>query len=433
MRRPLLAVLLALIIAAGAGAGWWWAEQREGAPAPLLTIPAPPPPPPVVAAVLGEGSGRVLSVADPDAGILSAEGQQALRRLADSSGTQALLIWHAGALQMEHYAAGVQPSDALAADGLLPGLMALLTGIAVQDGTLPGIDDPLSRYFPEWQEDPRGRATVRHLLEGTSGLTVPESPPGPDPEAWALTAPLAAEPGTHFQPNGFEAHMLGLVIARARQAPVAPYLASALWQPLGARPASIDIGSATGTAYLHCCLQATARDWLRLGLLILEGGAITPGAPLVPTPWLDQMARPQPASRNEGWRLRLAWPFDKQGPVRAAQPFSEGDMLFLGAEGEGARLYVSGGRDLVILRLGPAVDGWDESQLPNLVSRSLTTEPAALRSDNGMKVIRARDLNGKVEMPPISKPPPVPSVTVEPLEDQVPAAETETAPPPHER
>lgn len=429
MRRPVIAVL-AILVAAGVGAGWWLAGQREGTAPSMAIIPPPPPPPPVVPVLLGEGSGRLLTVADPDAGILSAEGQGALRRFADRTGTQALLIWHAGALQMEHYAPAVQPGDLLPADGLLPGLMALLTGIAVQDGSLPGIDDPLSRYFPEWKDDPRGRVTVRHLLEGTSGLSAPETPPGPDPQAWALAAPLTAEPGTRFQPNGFEAHMLGLVIARARQAPVGSYLADALWQPLGARPASIDTGSATGGFYLHCCLRATPRDWLRLGLLILEGGAVAPGASLVPTPWLDQMMRPQPASRNEGWRLRLAWPFDKHGPVRASHPFSEGDTVFLGAEGEGARLYVSRGRDLVILRIGPAGTDWDEAELPNLVAKSLTTEPAALRSDNGMKVMRARDLNGKVELPPINKPPPVPSVTVEPLDAPAPPDATETAPPP---
>lgn len=418
MRRSILVVTIVLIAAAG-GAGWWMATEREAA-APVIALPPPPPGPPVVPVELPGGSGVLMPAADPDAGILSDKGIASLRAYADRTGSTALLVWHAGALQLEHYALSIQPGDRLDGEGIVPGLMALLAGVAIKDGTLQGIDDPISRYLPEWGgNDPRGRITVRHLLEGSSGLEAPVDVPGRDAAAWTLSATLPAEPGTRFAPTTFEPQVLGLVLSRARNEPLIPYLSAALWHPMGARPATLDGDADTGAPYLHAGVKATARDWLRIGLLLLDNGMVGQQS-LVPVPWLDLMERPTSFSRNDGWRVRLGWPFDRKGPIRAKSPFSEGDTIFIGDEGQGARLYISKGRDLVVLRLGPPVKDWDEAELANLAVKAITTPPASFRSQNGLKVMRARDLNGQVEMPPITKPPPVPSVTVEPLVDAPP-------------
>lgn len=418
MRRIILASTAIAVVAIGATL--WLVSGADGpAPVPVVTAPPPPPPPPIIESVLKGGSGGLLPVADPDASTLSDDGMKALAEFARRTGTKALLVWQAGALQLEYYDPSVQPGDRLPAAGLVPGLMTLLVGIAVQDGTIASIDDPISRYLPEWEGDGRGRITLRQLLEGSSGLEAPAAPAGDDAVAWTLSASLVAEPGTRFSPSRFEAQLLGVVLARARRQPVTDYLSEALWQPLGARDASLQSGSRTAVAYLHCCMKATARDWLRPGLLLLEDGMAGSTA-LVPKPWLDQMERPNGHSRNDGWRIRLGWPFDPKGPLEAKNPFAEPDTFFMSGD-DGSRLYVSKGRELVILRLGDTSQNWDEATLPNLVAKSITLPPAEFRSVNGMKVQKARDLNGKVQMPPITQPPPIPKVTVEPLAD-APAA-----------
>jgi CubicO group peptidase (beta-lactamase class C family) len=412
MRRLLLvSTAIALVVT---GVTLWLVRGGEEVP-PAPPVVAVPPPPPIVETTLKGGAGGVLAVADPDALTLSDEGAKALVDFARRSKTTALLVWQAGALQLEYYDPSVQPGDRLIAAGLVPGLMALLTGVAVKDGTVTGIDDPISRYLPEWEGDSRGRVTLRQLLEGSSGLEPPSTQTGDDAVRWTLSSSLVAEPGTRFAPSLFEAQVLGVVLARARQEPVADYLSGALWQPLGARDASLEAGSRTGAAYLQCCMKATARDWLRLGLLLLEDGLVG-ATQIVPQPWLDQMERPTVHSRHDGWRIRLAWPFDPKGSVEAGKPFAEPDTFFMAGD-DGSRLYVSKGRELVILRLGSAYPSWDEAALPNLVAKSITLPPAEFRSLNGMKVQKARDLNGKVPMPPITPPPPIPKVTVEPLMD----------------
>lgn len=413
MRRPIL-IASALLLGTALGAVWWLGGDREERRDPAgILIPEKVEGPVVVERSLASGPGTVLPMADPDAGVLSDKGLKEINALFTATRSRALLVWHAGALQLELYAPDVQAGDMLEASGLMPAIMALLTGQALRDGVLPGLDTGIATWVPEWAGDDRGRITVRQLLEGTSGLTLPATAPDGNAIAWTLSAKLDSEPGSRFAPNLFEAQVLGLVLSRAAGVPAADLLSTKLWQPMGARPGSLTAGGGDGAAYLQCCVKATARDWLRPGLLLLEGGMVG-GTQLVPTPWLDQMERPITHARHDGWRVRLGWPFEPVNGNGAKKPFADGDTIFLSGA-DGARLYVSKGRDLVVLRLGPAVPDWDESALANLVSRSLTTPPAEFRSKNGMKVGRARDLNGQVEMPPIVKPPPVPKVTVEPL------------------
>ncbi|MBP7340369.1 serine hydrolase [Niveispirillum sp.] len=413
MRRQFL-ITAALLTGTALGAALWLGGGKDDRRDPAgILMPEKPDRSIMVERPLVSGPGTVLPVADPDQGVLSDQGLKDIRAFFTASNSRALLIWHAGALQLELYAPDTQAGDLLDASGLVPAVMVLLTGQALRDGTLPGLDTGIAAWVPEWAGDDRGRITVRQLLEGSSGIARPEQAPAGDALAWTLSAKLDSEPGTRFAPNGFEAQVLGLVLSRAAGVPVAELLSDRLWRPMGARPGQMMTGGTDGAAYLHCCVKATARDWLRPGLLLLEGG-LAGSAQLVPTPWLDQMERPTMYARHDGWRVRLGWPFEAKNGNGAKKPFVDGDTIFLSGE-DGSRLYISKGRDLVVLRLGAPVADWDESALPNLVSRAITTPPAEFRSQNGMKVGKARDLNGQVEMPPITKPPPVPKVTVEPL------------------
>lgn len=427
MRRPLL-ILSALLLGTALAGAWWLARGPgdHGADPAGILVPERPEGPVLVERALASGPGTVLPMADPDQGVLSDKGLKDIQAFARGTDTRALLVWQAGALQLELYSPDQQAGDMLDGTGLVPALVALLTGQALRDGVLPGLDTGVATWLPEWAGDDRGRVTVRQLLEGSSGLTEPAAAPAGDAIAWTLSAGIDAEPGSRFAPTLFEAQVLGLVLSRASGMPVADLLSDRLWRPLGARPGQLAAGGSDGAAYLHCCVRATARDWLRPGLMLLEGGMVG-ATQLVPTPWLDQMERPIAHSRHDGWRIRLGWPFEAKKGNGARQPFADGDTIFVSGA-DGARLYVSKGRDLVILRLGAPVAGWDESALPNLVSRAITTPPAEFRSHNGMKVRKAKDLNGQVEMPPITKPPPVPKVTVEPLGPPIGEAHTPSAP-----
>jgi len=421
----LLATVAVLTLGAGAAGLMLWRTMPGGPPAELAGEPPPTAPPPVepagplppVRVEVAGGAGRVLPVAAPGERTLSDTGLEAAEAFARRTGTDALLVWHLGALQMEWYGPGVQPFDRMEGRGLQGVLLALLAGRAVQDGFFTDPDQPLRALLPEWAQDPRGGITLRQLLQGTSGLDRPQGEPEDDIEAWALSAPLAADPGSRFAPNDTEIQVLALVLERAAGEPLPDYLSRTLWRPLGARTAEMQADGTSRQVHAGCCFSATARDWLNLGLLVLENGQAA-GVTLVPTPWMDLMQRPLLHSRNDGTRLRLAWPFDPAGPLDATAPFREPDTVIL-AGADGQRLYISRGADLVVLRLGRAPADWDESALPNIISAHLTMPAVSPRG---------RSAGGTgLPLPPIDRPPPIPRVEAMPL-PPLPAGGTEAAP-----
>ncbi|HYC05307.1 MAG TPA: serine hydrolase [Azospirillaceae bacterium] len=420
-KRPLILLLLAGVAGAGVLA---YQLGRDAAPPPTpvqtATVPVPPPPPPPTEAAVPGGEAGLIQVATPEKRTLTEEEAARLVQFADRTGTEALLVWHLGALQLEHYGRGKRASDLLEGRGLQAGLLTLLAGRALADGTLGSIDRPLGEILTEWAGDRRGAITVRHLLTGTSGLNPPAGDPRADAAAWALGATQAVEPGSRFAPSDLEAQLLSIVLGRASGKGYPAYLSQALWAPIGARPGSLGLDATGRTALGWCCFQAIARDWLRVGLLLKDGGAAE-GRPVVPTPWVDDIQKPTLFTRNQGLRVLIAWPFEKGGQVKASEPFVDPDTVFLAGEG-GQRIYVSEAADLVILRLGEPVADWDDAKLPNMVARAI-----ARPKDRPL----VKPVGQGVELPPITKPPKIPTVEVVPLAPQAaPAATQAPAPSP---
>lgn len=417
MRGGLFATVAIAALCVGAGGALWLAlRDKEPSLPPAVEAPAqpaapmvivPPAPPAEATVEVPGGEGTVIPVATPETRTLSDAALRDVIAFAGRTRSAALLVWQAGALQVEHYAEGVRPFDRIDGAGLQVALLVMLTGRAIQDGHIPDLETPVSTWLPEWRDDPRGRIAVRDLVQGTSGLDAPPGPPSGAVADWTLSATLGAAPGTRYAPAMIDMQVLALVLSRATGRPLVDYLSAALWQPLGARAAELTLDRPGGDPLTYCCVAATPRDWLRIGLALLEGGAVD-GRQVVPTAWVDAMTKPTLFSRHHGMRTHLVWPVEPQMPFRAAERFVEADTVFLAGDG-GQRLYVSRGAELVILRLGAIVDDWDESVLPNIVARGIQmpTRP-------GRRVPAGQG----VELPPITKPPPIPSVEAVPLDAQ---------------
>ena len=78
--------------------------------------------------------------------------------------------------------------------------------------------------------------------------------------------------GTKFSYASVETQVLGLVLARAIGRPVAEYLESRIWQPIGAEADATWLVDQSGQEATFCCLNAVLRDYARLGLLLAHDG-----------------------------------------------------------------------------------------------------------------------------------------------------------------
>jgi CubicO group peptidase (beta-lactamase class C family) len=312
-------------------------------------------------------------------------------------GTQSLLVWSKGRLVLEWYAPGANATSTSNPASMMKPVLALAVGAAVDRGLME-LDAPLGRYIKAWAGDPRGEITVRQALSMSTGLKHAPFSLNPwsryitiwlsrDVNAVALASERAGAPGKGFQYGNVNTQLVTMALEAATGRRLADWLSETVWAPIGAGDAAVWLDRPGGAARGYCCLVATARDWLRVGLLIKDGGRAGERQ-VVSSTWIDAMTAPSPANPNFGmniWRASPHAPLRSYGPavsfkVPAAEPFLADDMVFFDGNG-GQRVYVSRAKDLVIVRIGAARMDWDDAVLPNLVVKAL--EPGGAGSVDG--------------------------------------------------
>ena len=342
---------------------------------------------PIMAAVENEAAytpaetvrGRERPLARAKDARIAPEALASAQAYADANASFALIVLRDGKIVHEHYAPGFTAANRFSPASMHKTVMALLFGTA----RIP-LDAPVSRWLTEWKGDPRGAITVRQLLTMSSGLETPPFSPdpagksaqmmfGPDIARAALSYTAAAPPGSVYAYSNVNSQLAGLILQRATRTRYADFLSARIWRPIGASDATVWLDRPAGTAHTFCCLQATARDWARVGQLILDRGKAN-GRQVVPAAWVAQMAEPSTLNPNYGLQLWRGSPhvlerrYSKASPLvgRAAKPYLRDDVLFLdGAIGQ--RVYVIPSERLVIVRIGKSAMGWDDSELPNRV------------------------------------------------------------------
>ena len=320
---------------------------------------------------------------------LAPEGLAAAEAYAAATDSVALLIWHRGALAYEKYWPGFGPQTRTNPNSMHKTVLALLVGAAISDGYIDSVDAPASRWLTEWQGDRRRIITVRQLLQMSSGLEIPVFGSwqstrillGSDLATGVLALPAAEAAGGRFQYSNASSQLLLLLLQRATGQRYSTYLSKRLWQPLGAADAALWMDRPGGLPRGFCCIFATARDWLRVGRLILERGRVGERQ-VVPAEWIDAMLTPSPRNANFGLHVWLGSPPLKERPyndyaVKAfhSAPFAAADMVYIDGFG-GQRVYIVPSLELVVVRTGKSQLDWDDAQLPNAIIRAIRPEVA---------------------------------------------------------
>ena len=186
---------------------------------------------------------------------------------------------------------------------------------------------------------------------------------------------------------------LGLILQRATGKRYADYLSESLWQHIGATDAYVVLDSEEHrVAHFFCCLNATARSWLQVGMLHLTSG-LYDGEQVVPAGWMRDIVTPSPRNPNYGYFTWLGNEYQehrhynrKTGTnVYHSEPFAAKDMIYFDGFG-GQRVYAVLARPgdradrLARDRLGRCLPSEsDHPRHQETVSRSVENESAALR------------------------------------------------------
>lgn len=205
---------------------------------------------------------------------------------ADGKNTQGVVVVRGGAIVAEWYAPGADEESWAASWSMAKSVASALIGIAIDEGKIPSIDEPMTTYYPDWADRGLGDVTLRHVLEMSPGLQWNESyDPADlgtsniidmvvresDQLAYAAARPEAGPPGTQFLYSSGTSMLLSGVLEQATGMTAAEYADDVLWEPIGVD--RVDMWSdAAGHTLTYCCTDTSSRDFARFGLLFLRNG-----------------------------------------------------------------------------------------------------------------------------------------------------------------
>lgn len=314
-----------------------------------------------------------------------------------------LLVWHDGAIELEKYWQGRGPDDVSETYSMAKSLLGLAIGRAVADGAIGSVDDAAAKYLAEWRGTRKEAITIRQLLQMNSGLHHERFNYALRQSPWTLGLrtflggrierhvlddyPMEQVPGAVFNYNSTNTQVLLAVLERATGRRYADHVSERLWQPLGAKDATLWLDRPGGTPRAFSYFVARPRDWLRVGMLVAGRGRFE-GREILPASWIDAMTTPSSTNPNYGYQVWLGSPaggkrrYNRNTPaaVTHSAPYLADDVVFFDGGG-GHRVYVVPSRQLVIVRTG-AVNrpDWDDAVLPNLVLGALPPGAASARA-----------------------------------------------------
>ena len=299
-------------------------------------------------------------------------------------GARAIVVVDHGHIVGEYYAPGFAPTTPLLGWSMTKTVMAGVIGTLIKDGKLS-----LAQAGFWAGSDGREKIRLKDLLAMSSGLQWNEAYGAvsdvtsmlylqPDMAGFARSPPLAHPPGEEWLYSSGTAVILSRIAqeALAQGTPeaqdLATFIKARLFVSLGITTATIEAdehGTLVGSSYMY----ATARDWARYGLFLLQDG-VWQGEELLPPGYVTMMATPVEASHGQyGMGQTWLWGSDAVTPGEnpdAAFGIPPDAFWMSGHDGQSVCIIKS--RQLVIVRLGltPYAAGYTPQRLVQAVLKA---------------------------------------------------------------
>ncbi len=264
-------------------------------------------------------------------------------------GTVGFLIIRNDTILYERYFDGYDEEREVPTFSVAKSFVSALIGIAIKEGHIGSINDPITKYLPELKREGFEKITIAHLLLMRSGIRYNEGYYNPfghvaryyygrNLARYIRQLKIKEAPNQRFEYISVNTQLLGFIIERATGKKLADYLSEKIWQPLGMEyPASWSIDSRQHkNAKAFCCINARMRDYAKFGRLFLKKGEWQ-GQQIVPSAWVEQSTTPA----NNGLYSYQWW------HVRSN---SKPNFMAQGILGQ--YIYVQPDKNIIIVRLG---------------------------------------------------------------------------------
>lgn len=257
-------------------------------------------------------------------------------------------------LLYEYYAPNLTPQTNVTSFSIAKSFVAMLIGIAIDDGRINSVNDPIIDYIPELQNEKGFNIiTIKNLLQHTSGIKFSKQMLNPWSDQFefyytnnlrkhVLDIDIKNLPGQYFDYNSKNTMLLALILERSTGMSVSKYLEKKIWTQIDMEaPATwnTDRNDNLGIEKVFCCLNARTMDFARFGRLLLNNGNWN-GKQIIPKAFICDATTP---SLKDGGKITYGYNMGI-GPKKYGSFFPIG--LF------GQLIYIYPERNIIIVRFG---------------------------------------------------------------------------------
>jgi CubicO group peptidase (beta-lactamase class C family) len=218
----------------------------------------------------------------------------------EETDTSALLVLKSGAVCFEDYYLTGGRDVRWISWSVAKSFVSALIGIAVDEGLIGSIDDPITQYVPALSGSAYAGVSIKCILQMSSGARWSEDYSDPNSDIHRLGSAMsgansladfvsqiepATEPGTFCQYNSADTQAIGMLLVAVTGRPIADYMFEKLGEPLGLESPGYWILDSAGMEMALGGLNLTARDFAKIGELFRNQG-VWGAKQIVPTDWV---------------------------------------------------------------------------------------------------------------------------------------------------
>jgi CubicO group peptidase (beta-lactamase class C family) len=284
--------------------------------------------------------------------LITTQGSGSFEDFLISKHTKAFIIIRNDSIVYEKYIGGYDHTTIFPGFSITKSFLSALVGIAVEEGYIKSIHQPVTDFLPELKDKKFQKVTIEDLLNMRSGLRFVEGYSNPfggmakfyygrNLRRYTLKLRVESEPGKVYKYQSANSQILTLVLEKATGKRISEYLEEKIWKPIGME--SIGTWNVDSKKFREnkgfCCINARSIDFAKFGQLYLNRGNLN-DRQIIPENWVRESLLIRNDSRDsQGFPYTYSW-----------RVLENGDFFAKGILGE--FIYICPVKKIVIVRIG---------------------------------------------------------------------------------